>query len=503
MRKLHITAVALFATILLCNGVAVAEESTPSKREVKLSNQIEQLQKQLQAEQQKRGLEPAQLDFEEAIAKGAIAEKELEDADEELEEAVKSEEKRGRKRQDEKDLSFDFSPEQIDLMISDWRELEAEVQFNDFFKNYVALDIDLNSDKNASARETKSNQKLDSLYKARLMALASPIELPYNSIVRSYINRYVNPDSKLMSNVLSRSKYYFPDVEEQLTKHNLPVELRAMVIIESAVTSLALSHAGAMGLWQFMPATGRMYKLEINSLVDERCDPAKATIAACKFMADLYRMYGDWSLAIAAYNCGPGNVNKALARSGLKRGTFWDIYEYLPRETRGYVPAFIAATYAYAYHKQHNIESPKSPLPIATDTVTIRKIMHLEQVSSTIDVSLDMLRQLNPQYRKDIIPATNKSYALVLPRRYISTYIANEKEILAKDKQYLKSYIDPKNIEQLKATPTNKIHVVKSGDTLSAIAKKYRVTTKQLMTWNKLKSAHKLSIGQRLKVSAN
>lgn len=483
----------------------MAEDSAPSKREIKLTSQIEQLKKQLEAEQVKRygTSSDTQLDFESAIAKGAIAESELtaqDVVDESI--AVVEEEKRPKKKQTERDLSFDFNPVQIDSMFSSWREAESEVQFREFFKNYVALDIDREDPKGASARETKSNLKLDSMYKARLMALASPIELPYNSIVRSYINRYINPESKLMSNVLSRSKYYFPDIEEQLTKHNLPVELRAMVIIESAVTTAALSHAGAMGLWQFMPATGRMYKLEVNSLIDERCDPAKATIAACKFMSDLYRMYGDWSLAIAAYNCGPGNVNKALARSGLKKGTFWDIYDHLPRETRGYVPAFIAATYAYAYHSQHGIKSEKSPLPIATDTVTVRNIMHLEQVSSTINVPIELLRQLNPQYRKDIIPATTKSYSLVLPRRYISLYVANEKEILAKDKQYLKSYIDPKNVEKLKNPPAAKTHTVKSGESLSVIAKKYKVTTKQLMTWNNIKNAHKVYVGQRLKVSA-
>lgn len=278
-----------------------------------------------------------------------------------------------------------------------------------------------------------------------------------------------------------------------------------MPIIESALSSTAMSPAGAVGLWQFMPATGKAYGLEINSLVDERCDPLMATKAACKFLNDMYKIYGDWTLVIASYNCGPGNVNKALARSGIDKdsGTFWDIYYYLPRETRGYVPAFVGASYAYAYHQQHNIEVAESPLPLATDTVHINKIMHFGQISEVLDIPIELLRDLNPQYRKDIIPATTKSYSLRLPQRYITEYIKNEEAISAKDSVYLKEYISPTAVEKAKSTPSYTIHRVKSGETLGAIARKYRVSTSSIIRWNNLRNPDRLSIGQRLKIGGS
>ncbi len=461
-------------------------ESKASKQELRLKGQIEKLnaslaqkQRELREEQFRRGVDTVTV---------------VEAIEVEVVEAVED-----KIIHTELDPTLTFNAMQLDSLLCEWRERESRDNFESMFETYIRLDDDVNL--NPSSKDKVALARLDSLYTQRLRELASPISLPYNPIVRDYIKRYTSKSSSLMSNILTRSKYYFPAIEEQLLKHDLPIELRAMPVIESALTAKAMSHAGAAGLWQFMPSTGKMYGLEVNSLIDERCDPAKSTIAACRFLQDLYNMYDDWMLAIAAYNCGPGNVNKALARSGLKKGTFWEIYDYLPRETRGYVPAFIAATYAYAYHQNHGIEARETPLPMATDTITVKRILHLGQVAETLALAIDVLRDLNPQYRRDIIPATKHSYALRLPQQYVSHYIAREEEIHRKDSLFLKQYINPANIERLRSTPRGAIHVVRSGDTLSGIAQKYRTTTRKLMQLNNLKSAHKLSIGQKLRVS--
>ncbi|MBP3533664.1 MAG: LysM peptidoglycan-binding domain-containing protein, partial [Alistipes sp.] len=223
------------------------------------------------------------------------------------------------------------------------------------------------------------------------------------------------------------------------------------------------------------------------------------TRAACRFLKDLYRIYGDWTLAIAAYNCGPGNVNKAIARAGANCKTFWDIYDYLPRETRGYVPKFIAASYAYAYHNLHDVKIEPTPDCIATDTVTIDRVMHLGQVASTIDIPLETLRTLNPQYKLDIVPASRKTYALTLPVRYLSDFIENRDSIYSKDSLYLKEYLNPANLEKQRAEGVGYIYKVKAGDNLGLIAKRNRVSVKDLMRWNNLKSTT-IRIGQRLRI---
>ena len=387
------------------------------------------------------------------------------------------------------DLKLGFTAEQADSLVAEWRERQRSQAFDDFFRSYVLLDS-----------APRSNVP-DSVYIRRLRALVSPVQLPYNDIVRSYIARYVEPGRSDISRILGMSQYYFPLIEEELIKADLPVELRALPIIESALSPTAISRAGAAGLWQFMPSTGRSYGLEVNSLVDERCDPIRSTEAAVRYLKDLYRIYKEWTLAIAAYNCGPGNVNKALARAGENCRSFWDIYDYLPRETRGYVPAFIGASYAYSYHRNHGIEPVAAPVPLSVDTLHIDKLMHFEQIASTIDIPMETLRQLNPQYKLDIIPATTKSYTLVLPQRKVAQYIAREQEIMAKDSMYLKEYIDPVNIDKKRSELANSVvHVVKKGETLGGIARKYHVTTAQIMRWNKLKNAHKLSIGQKLRI---
>ena len=384
------------------------------------------------------------------------------------------------------DMTLGLSAEQADSLVAVWRERQCGDSYQEFFDNYILVD------------STAESTTPDSVYIQRLRALVSPIQLPYNNIVRGYINRYTDSRYGTISRILGMSQYYFPLIEDELLKEGLPVELRALPIIESALSTTAVSPMGAVGLWQFMPSTGKSYGLEVNSLVDERRDPVRSTQAACRYLKDLYAIYNDWSLAIAAYNCGPGNVNKAIARSGSKN--FWEIYDYLPRETRGYVPAFIGASYAYAYHRQHGIEPTEAPIPLSVDTVRINKLMHLGQISSTIDLPIETLRQLNPQYKLDIIPATTKPYTLVLPQRYVMQYIAHEPEIQAKDSMYLKEYINPANIDKKRQERSGSVYVVKKGDTLGAIARRYRVTTAQIMRWNNLKSAHKLRIGQRLRI---
>ena len=385
------------------------------------------------------------------------------------------------------DMTLGFTAGQADSLLAVWRERQRQDVYEEFFKQYILED-------STQVADTTP----DSVYARRLLDLASPIQLPYNSIVKGYISRYINPRYGTISRILGMSQYYFPIIEEELLREGLPVELRALPVIESALSPTAVSPMGAVGLWQFMPTTGKSYGLEVNSLVDERRDPYRSTQAACRYLKDLYAIYNDWSLAIAAYNCGPGNVNKAMARSGGKN--FWEIYDYLPRETRGYVPAFIGASYAYAYHRQHGIESAEAPIPLSVDTIRINRLMHLEQIASTIDLPIETLRQLNPQYKLDIIPATTKSYTLVLPQRHVTQYIAHEPEILAKDSMYLKEYINPANLDKKRQERSGTVYVVKSGDTLGAIARRYRVTTAQLMRWNHLKSAHKLRIGQRLRI---
>ncbi len=327
------------------------------------------------------------------------------------------------------ELNRNLTPAQIDSLVALWREKQTLQSYDTFFNDYIDID----------SLASSSDTTPDSVYANRLRALVSPVQLPFNPIVKNYIRRYVDTRYGTINRVLSLSRYYFPLIEEELIKADLPVELRALPIIESALSTTATSPMGAVGLWQFMPATGKSYGLEINSFVDERRDPVQATRAACRYLKDLYGIYHDWTLAIAAYNCGPGNVNKAIARSGEKASNFWEIYDYLPRETRGYVPAFIGASYAYAYHRQHGIELTESPIPLATDTIRIDRLMHLGQIASTIDLPIETLRQLNPQYKLDIIPATTKPYTLVLPQRCVMQYVANEPAILAKDSRTSRS----------------------------------------------------------------
>ena len=385
-------------------------------------------------------------------------------------------------------LTIAHSPAEIDSLVEAWSILHQAQSEKQFFESYTGENEGSNGE-----------MPIDTLYKKRLLEMVSPMHLPYNYIVRNFINQYLNGRWSPLRNVLALSKYYFPIIEEELLAAGLPMELRYLPIIESNLSIRATSRMGAVGLWQFMPATGKNLGLEINSLVDERCDVAKSTRAACKFLAYLYKVYGDWTLAIAAYNCGPGNVSRALARAGENCKTYWDIYDFLPRETRGYVPKFIAAAYAYTYHKAHDITPAATPNCIATDTVMIHRVMHLGQVASTLNIPIETLRDLNPQYKLDIIPATTKAYSLRLPTRYTSEFVQNEKEIHSKDSLYLKEYLNPANLEKKRAEGVGYIYTVRKGDNLGVIAKRNRCSVKEIMKWNKLKSTV-IRPGQKLRI---
>ena len=400
---------------------------------------------------------------------------------------------------DQTDASVKVKPSnrlsQIDSVLAMWRATTTKEYYEKYFNGYVYACDNINA--------TLKTDNLDSIYVARLNALMSPIPLEYNYEVRTAINRYT---SKEFARIMGYAYYYFPMLEEELIIAGVPVELRALAIVESGLNPIALSRAGAKGLWQFMPITAREYGLEINSLVDERCNPRLATRAAARYLKNMYNMYGDWTLAIASYNCGPGNVNKAIIRAGGDpknyKGSFWDVYEGLPRETRNYVPLFMGATYAFAYHKAHNMELPTPPIPLAVDTVMISRPLHLEQVSSTIDVSLELLQMLNPEYILSIIPATTKSYPLTLPTERVTDFLIYQDSIFAKDSLYLGDYIVQANLEaKRQEAPPATYHVVKKGDNLGSIAKKYGRTVKQLMSWNGIKNANSLNIGQRIRVS--
>ena len=400
------------------------------------------------------------------------------------------------------------TPQQLDSVLAMWKTSSTVQAYDEYFNNYLTTTKRISEELNTT--------NIDSIYVARLEALMSPIPLEYNWEVKEAIERFTHPS---YAKVMSLAFYYFPMIEEELIRAGLPIELRTLAVIESGLNPIATSKAGARGIWQFMPSTGKEFGLEINSLVDERCDVRLSTQAACRFFKTVFPMYNDWTLTLASYNTGPGNVNKAIVRAGGNpksyKGSFWDVYEFLPEETRKYVPFYMGATYAFAYHRAHGVEVPMPPMPIAVDTIMINRPMHLEQISSTIDISLDMLKMLNPQYLMQIIPATSKQYALTLPIERISDYLEHEKEIHAKDSLYLKEYVIHANLEKKRkevpqmqkpssssSSSATKYHTVAEGETLGAIARKYNVTTKQIVDWNKLSNPDALSIGQKLRVSA-
>ena len=335
----------------------------------------------------------------------------------------------------------------------------------------------------------------------RLSALPNVIEMPYNQVVRSMIDMYAGRRRKQVSYMLGLSSYYFPLFEEELEKGGLPLELKFLPVIESALNPQANSRVGAAGLWQFMPGTGKLYGLEINSLIDERRDPYRATQAAVRYLKDLYSIYNNWLLVIAAYNCGPGNVNKAIRRANTSRD-YWAIYNFLPKETRGYVPAFIAANYIMTYADEYKICPADVPLAPALDTIMVNERVHFEQLSQKLGIPAEELRLLNPQYRIGLIPGNAKPYSLCMPTSLIYNYLENKDSIVAYNKEVIAQRVEV-DIKQSATSYTQggvQYHKVRSGENLSVIAKRYRVSVKNLRDWNHLRTDN-LSVGQRLRVS--
>lgn len=335
----------------------------------------------------------------------------------------------------------------------------------------------------------------DEVYLERIKKMNSFISLPYNDIVKNYIILYSEKMPTKMSHILGLCQYYMPIFEEIFIKYDIPQELKAMAVIESAMNPLAVSRAGAKGMWQFMYSTAKMYGLHIDSFVDERLDPVKSAEAAAQYLKDAYEIFGDWNLAIASYNCGAGNVNKAIRRSGGRRA-FWDIWPYLPRETRGYVPAFVGALYTMTYYKEHGIRPEAIAIPAHIDTLKINKQLHLRQVADLTAAPIEELKNLNPQYRHEIIPGESREYILRIPYSYTNAFIEYEDSVY---RHKAEEYFNPVTIKKIKDGGDGEriVYRVKSGDYLGKIASRHRCTVAQIKRWNNLKS-NNISIGQRL-----
>ena len=350
------------------------------------------------------------------------------------------------------------------------------------------------------------------VYIDRLSRIPSIIEMPYNDVVQKFIDRYSGRLRHSVSYMLGASNFYMPIFEEALEAYELPLELRYMPVIESALNPTAVSRAGATGLWQFMLPTGKRYGLNVNSLVDERRDPIKSSYAAAQYLSDLYKVFGDWTLVIAAYNCGPEQVNKAIRRSNGERD-YWKIYPYLPKETRGYVPAFIAANYIMTYYCDHNICPMKTRLPAKTDTLMLSKNVHLEQIAAVSGVSIDELRALNPAYRRDVIPGATELSCLRLPQTEVGKFIDNEdsiynyksEELMAKrtevevNKQAASTTSSKRSATRRKSRTRARYVTIRSGQTLSELAEKHGTTVSRLKRLNGLKGTS-IRAGKKLRV---
>lgn len=389
---------------------------------------------------------------------------------------------------------------------------------NFYLKNFVVPGIDTGSSETPSP----------SLYQERLTRLPTEIELPYNSIVGNFIDMYVGRKRGLVADMVALHNYYGRIFEEELLKEGMPMELEYLPVIESAINPNAVSRAGAVGLWQFMPATAKGLGMEVNSLVDERRDPRISSRNAARYLKQLHDIYDDWSLAIAAYNCGPGNVNKALRRAGADgevKKDFWEIYPYLPAETRGYVPAFIAANYVMNYYRNHGITPTIVKRQLTTDTVTINKYIHFNQIAAVLNIPVEEIRMLNPQFLKDVIPGDYRPYKLTLPTQQCLSYVMSEKRIVDYDRDLYarRTTAEPAGTNTETAAPTitsdggtanlanasrqslnsdvnnqivathdttrliRKTHTVSRGENIRDIARTYGVSATDIKRWNNLR----------------
>ena len=340
----------------------------------------------------------------------------------------------------------------------------------------------------------------DSVYIDRLSRIPSIIEMPFNDIVKKYIEAYTGRLRNKVSFMLAAANFYMPMFEEALDTYDLPMELKYLPVIESALNPKALSRQRASGLWQFMLRTGKQYGLETNSLVEERFDPQKSTWAAVRYLKELFDIYKDWNLVLAAYNCGPGNVNKAIRRAGGSTD-YWEIYPFLPKETRGYVPGFIAANYVMTYYCEHGICPMDSQLPAISDTIHINKDLHLQQVASVCDIDIEQLRSLNPQFKKDIVPGNSKVYALRLPNNTVNTFIERQDSIYAYEaSKYLGKR---RTVAVSDGTAKNgkgaQYHKIRSGENLGSIARRYGVSVNQIRNLNGIKG-NNIRAGRTIRV---
>jgi len=379
-------------------------------------------------------------------------------------------------------------------------------------------------------RDTTCNMKDENrtypkeVYIDRLRRLPTFIEMPYNEVVQKFIDRYSTELRPSVSYQLGAANFYMPIFEEALEMYNVPLELKYLPVIESALNPNAVSRVGATGLWQFMLSTGKRYGLKVNSLVDERRDPVKASYAAAHYLSDLYKIFDDWALVIAAYNCGPDKVNKAIHRAN-GNADYWQIYPYLPKETRGYVPAFIAANYIMNYYCEHNICPMVSDLPVKTDTIMVDEDVHFDQIAAVLGIDKDQLKELNPQYRRDIVNGLNEPMAIRLPANLIGDFIDNEDSIYnyKADELILKrEIVEVNQAQESKSSSTSRRSYsrkysrsrgryrhnrrtrtksvnIKSGDTLSEIAERNHTTVAKLKKLNGIKG-NNIRAGKKIRV---
>lgn len=372
--------------------------------------------------------------------------------------------------------------EELDSMMHQW-----------CVRTYLAYD-------SASCESTGEDVVFDAeVYIRRLQNMPNVIEMPYNPVVRKFIDQYTGRLRRSVALMLGASNFYIPIFEEALEAYQLPLELKYLPMIESALNPGATSRVGAGGLWQFMITTGKRYDLEVTSLIDERRDPIKSSYAAARMLKGLYDIFGDWTLVIAAYNCGPGNVNKAIKRAGGERD-YWKIYPYLPSETRGYVPAFIAANYVMNYYCEHNICPATTQLPMGTDTLVVNRDVYFEQISEVCKISMEELKALNPQYRTSKIPGSAKPCILRMPLEAINSFIESGDTVYTLRLSELNKNRAVVNVSDAPVTSKGaKTVKVRSGDTLGAIAKRNGTTVEKLKRLNNLKGTM-IHVGQKLRV---
>ena len=417
-------------------------------------------------------------------------------------------------------IEEDYEGDEDEITVTDDNGKEEVIEFPEAMTFELDSLLNLYMSKNYLGEDNDCRMKdinpvfEKEVYIDRLKRIPSIIEMPYNEVVQKFIDRYSGRLRHSISYMLGASNFYMPIFEEALETYGLPLELKYLPVIESALNPTAVSRVGATGLWQFMLATGKRYGLEVNTLVDERRDPIKASYAAANYLSDLYKVFGDWNLVIAAYNCGPDQINKAIHRSKGSKD-YWQIYPYLPKETRGYVPAFIAANYIMTYYCEHNICPMTTRLPAKTDTVMVSRNVHLEQIAAVCNIDIEQLRTLNPAYRHDIVPGATKMSAVRLPHTEVGKFIDLEDSIYAYNAEVLFSKRAIVEVNDDVPTYTRKSSTkrsrkkanrsrgrsvtVKSGQTLSEIAKRNGTTVAKLRRLNGIKGSN-IRAGKKLRV---